>query len=207
MILQLLSYLLGTMTNIIPNNLFLQCVMLISPFIPLFIMAYTYSLRLVNAIESYKYERNNVLMSCFTTFFLGITSSHFFRMVNIIDDSIITQAVLYTTTIFFSLTVLVFLFPNVYILSLGGPLFSALNILIVSQILNYFYGSYDFFIFETVVGLFVFMGFIVYDTFVLLYTANLEIPNYALRSLSITLDILNIFVRVVTYLINKKKKN
>jgi len=128
-------------------------------------------------------------------------------MVNIIDDSIITQAVLYTTTIFFSLTVLVFLFPNVYILSLGGPLFSALNILIVSQILNYFYGSYDFFIFETVVGLFVFMGFIVYDTFVLLYTANLEIPNYALRSLSITLDILNIFVRVVTYLINKKKKN
>ena len=207
MILQLLSYLLGTMVSINPYNTFLNVLISISPFIPLFGMTYMYSLRVGNVVESIRYERTNVILSLVTTFLLGVGSSYFFQMVNMIDSTIITQAILYTTTIFLSLTSLVFLFPNVYILSLGGPLLSALNILILSQILNMFFMSYNFFMLETVIGLFVFMGFIVYDTFLLLHNADLDLPNYALRSLGITLDILNIFIRIVTYLLDKKRRD
>lgn len=150
---------------------------------------------------------------------LGLTISDLIHIVTYIDPLIIPQALGYTTVIFITSSVYVFINDpfkdNTKMLYyVGQLLYTLLTLTIVTTIVNNVFVKSSFVdSIELYVGLVIFSVYVVYDTSVIVQRCkykNINYNWYILDAMNLFLDFLNLFVRIIRFLIElktpKKKK-
>ena len=87
-----------------------------------------------------------------------------------------------------------------------GFLLSGLNLLVLMQFANIFFRSEMVFELDLYGGLMLFAGFVVYDTQKIMLKAQLGVRDYILDGLTLFLDVVNIFIRILRILGKSKKE-
>ncbi|CAG8557575.1 9128_t:CDS:2 [Ambispora leptoticha] len=114
------------------------------------------------------------------------------------SGSLIVKACIATSLIFVSFTLSALFSKRREYIYLGGILGSALSILGCVSILNLFLRSKILFSMELYLGLFMFCGYVLYDTQLILYRASkLGSRDVVGHSLDLFIDLVGIFVRVL----------
>ncbi|XP_064388565.1 probable Bax inhibitor 1 [Halichondria panicea] len=127
-------------------------------------------------------------------------------MVLEINPSIIPTAFLGTCVIFACFSLAALLSEKRSFLYLGGFLMSGLSMLCLMMFINIFIGSYMAFQIELYGGLFLFCGFILFDTQLIVEKCERGDNDYIWHSLDLFLDFVNIFCRLLIILASKEKK-
>ncbi len=117
---------------------------------------------------------------------------------------IVLQALGITTLVFFSLSYYVYTTGRDF-RSIGTFLMFALLGAILASVVNMFLGNALFSIILDVIVLIIFLGFVMYDMSKILRDYNNEDVNIAV--LSLYLDFLNIFIRILHLLVLSKRRN
>ena len=125
------------------------------------------------------------------------------------DPSIVFSAFLGTALVFTCFSAAAFLAVRRSLLYLYGSLSSALSLLCLVSFANLFARSQLLFDLNLYVGLVVFIGFVLVDTQIMIERFYSGVADPVKDSLSLFLDALNIFVRLLQILRknNNKKKN
>ncbi|XP_028388289.1 protein lifeguard 4 [Phyllostomus discolor] len=123
--------------------------------------------------------------------------------VTLYDVYIILQAFVLTTAVFLGLTMYTLQSKKDFS-KFGAGLFAVLWILCLSGILKLFFYSETMELVVAAVGALLFCGFIIYDTHSLMHRLSPE--EYILASISLYLDIINLFLHLLRFLeaVNKK---
>jgi FtsH-binding integral membrane protein len=118
------------------------------------------------------------------------------------NPGIASQAGLLTFTAFGALTMYAFLSRRDFS-AWGGFLFVGLIVLIVTSVLNMFFGSASGFTWIAAIGVLLFSGLLVFDTWRM---RNLYGPDdYVIAAVSIYLDLLNMFLFILSLLSGGRK--
>jgi FtsH-binding integral membrane protein len=144
------------------------------------------------------------------TWILGLVSS--FALTEIhkhLDPSIIPTALLITIAVFASLSTVVFFFPSPLYQALMGPCLSALTVFCLLSIVNYFVNSVWLWRIELYGGTILFALLIVVDTHFMLADRlqKDQDPDIVYHGLSLALDFINLFIRIVIILAELKSKD
>jgi len=118
---------------------------------------------------------------------------------------IIAMAAISTLAIFTAMSLLAFFSQRRSYLYLGGMLMTGLNLLLFSSFANFFFRSPFLFDIELYFGLIVFVGYVVFDTQLIIEKASHGDDDHLAHSLELFLDVLNLFVRLVILLAKRKK--
>jgi len=140
-------------------------------------------------------------------FLQGCSLGGLLQQVIDIDPRIITTAFLGTSTIFICFSLCALLSSRRSWLFLGGFLSSALTILFIGGIVNIFFQSYFWFSVQLYGGLLMFCGFVIFDTQLIVEKAARGDTDFIQHSLSLFMDFVNIFVRLLIILAKDKKKD
>ncbi|EAU91095.1 glutamate binding protein [Coprinopsis cinerea okayama7 len=137
---------------------------------------------------------NFVFLSTFTlmeAFTLGIVTAFY-------DDRLVMQALLITLGIFLGLTL--FTFQSKYDFSGMGPfLFGTLMALLFTGLISIFFPfNRTFDIVYACVGILLFSGYIVYDTYMI--NKRLSPDEYIMGAISLYLDFINLFINILRLL-------
>ena len=124
-----------------------------------------------------------------------------------IDSSIVLTAFLGTTAIFVCFSLAAIYAERRSMLYLGGFLSSALSLLLMAGFINIFARSEGLFNLQLYGGLLVFMGYIVFDSQMIIEKADAGIYDVQLHALDLFLDFVAIFVRLLIILSKNKKNN
>nr|XP_002120665.1 probable Bax inhibitor 1 [Ciona intestinalis] len=124
-----------------------------------------------------------------------------------VNPQIIMTAFLATTVIFICFSLSALYAQRRSYLYLGGMLMSCLTLLMVTSLLNLFMRSFAVFQFGLYVGTFVFCGFVVYDTQLIVEKHQNGDNDYIWHSVDLFLDFINIFRRLIIILGLNEKKN
>ena len=179
----------------------------ILPFLFIFMIFGTRMLYKGLIISSKTFEIVSVLFATMITLSLGVISHYKVFMTYMLDATLVPTAILYTCIAFTTLTLLVLFTPKLNYMFLGAPLLFALNLLCGISLINYiFTQNYSIFIFEAYLGVTIFMLYIIYDTHNILKNVDLDDPNYAIKSVNIALDIINLFSDILTILKDRRHK-
>jgi len=119
----------------------------------------------------------------------------------------VTVAFLATVIVFGCFSLMALLSPRRSWLYLGGFLMSCLFNLLLFGCLNIFLGSSFLFSIELNLGLLLFVGFVIFDTQLIVEKAAAGNKDYVLHALELFLDFLNIFVRLLIILAKKNKSS
>mmetsp|Transcript_42085 Transcript_42085/g.58872 ORF Transcript_42085/g.58872 Transcript_42085/m.58872 type:complete len:244 (+) Transcript_42085:54-785(+) len=128
------------------------------------------------------------------------------------DSSTIATALGGTVAIFSCFSLAAIFAPDRKFLYLGGILSSALMLMLMTTFLNLFasffgYASESLFMGVNVYfGLLVFMGFVLFDTQLIIAKAKSGNTDFILHALELFLDFINIFVRLLILFGKDKKK-
>lgn len=178
------SYLVGAY---IFANVLLSIVAIIVSFILLFFLIVT--------------ESSLVLI--LFAFTVGISSGPMLVEVNLIDQSIITEALGATLLVFIGLTAMAFTMPNDYpIFAICGFLYSSLSTMIWLGLLNIFFRNELFDMLLTYASIIVFTGYIIVDTHYMLNSPRSPVYHAG----QLFLDFINMFVNLVKLLWHLKRK-
>lgn len=141
-------------------------------------------------------------------FFKGMSLAPLIELVGYIDPSILPQAITSTALIFgsFSLAA-IFSKQQRGFLYLGGFLMSAISSLLWLSFFNIFMRSRMLFNAELYLGLLVFSLFIVYDTQLIVYKANLGITDHLAHAADLFVDLIGVFVRILIILAKNADKS
>jgi len=124
-----------------------------------------------------------------------------------LDPAILTSALLGTTAIFACFSMAALFSKDRTFLYLGGILSSAMTLMAVMSLANLFIGSFEVFMgVQVYFGLLVFVGFVCFDTQVIIARAEMGDTDYLAHALKLFLDFVNIFVRLLAILSNNKEK-
>lgn len=132
-----------------------------------------------------------------------------------VDPALVLSAALVTVAIFGTFTFIAMLTSDRPMLYLGGMLMSALGWMFFAGMINTLLGARTLFMtVELFFGLFIFCGFVIFDTQVLLARADeklaaggrLTTDDAATAAVRLFLDAVNIFVRVLIILIRNSQK-
>ncbi|XP_038072642.1 probable Bax inhibitor 1 [Patiria miniata] len=126
-------------------------------------------------------------------FFTGLSLGPLMQVVAKIDIQIIPTAFLGTCVIFGCFTLAALWSERRSFLFLGGTLMSGLSILMLMSLLNIFMGSTVIFRVEMYLCLAVFMGFVLFDTQLIVEKCNNGDKDYIWHSVDLFLDFINIF--------------
>lgn len=118
------------------------------------------------------------------------------------DYGTVLQALLLTCAVFAGLTAFTFQSKRDFS-KLGAGLFSCLLILIVTSFFRLFFQSDTTELLFAGAGAFLFCGFIIYDTFLLMKQLSPE--EHILASINLYLDIINLFLHILRVLNSLKK--
>jgi FtsH-binding integral membrane protein len=142
-------------------------------------------------------------------FFEGASIGPLIDMAIEIDPSIVATALAGATAIFACFTGSALLMKRRSLLYLGGFLMSALTMLIWMSLLNMFIGSMFLFNINLYGGLLLFCGFVAFDTQLVVERFASGDDDFVKHSLTLFLDFVNIFVRILVILMknsNKKRR-
>lgn len=127
-----------------------------------------------------------------------------------VNPALILTALFATSGIFVCFSLAALVAPKNYYLYLGGYLMGALSILLVLSIANMFFGARWVESLNLGVGLLVMMGYVLYDTQIVIYKYEHGHKDYLSNSISLFIDFVGIFVRILIILLrnadDKKKR-
>jgi FtsH-binding integral membrane protein len=123
-----------------------------------------------------------------------------------IDTMIVIRALFTTAVIFSSFTISALTTRRRSFLYLGGTLTSVMGFLILSSFFNAFFQSYFVFRLEIIIGLFVFCGYILYDTQLIVEKFERGSSDYIQHAIELFMDLFAIFVRILILLSSDKKE-
>mmetsp|Transcript_1603 Transcript_1603/g.1977 ORF Transcript_1603/g.1977 Transcript_1603/m.1977 type:complete len:245 (+) Transcript_1603:32-766(+) len=136
----------------------------------------------------------------------GICLSPLLKMANVVDERIIATAFLGTATIFLCFSMAALTSKRRSFLYLGGILGSTLMLLFFSSLLNIFFNSTFLFSIELYVGLAMFMGYVLFDTQVIIEAAEKGNDDFSWDAMKLFIDLVGIFVRILIILIKLNSK-
>jgi FtsH-binding integral membrane protein len=136
----------------------------------------------------------------------GITQGPLLQVVASIDPSIIMTAFLATALVFICFSISALLSNDRKWLAFGGILSSGLSWLLLFGFLNIFIKSQLIFELKLYAGLAIFCGFVLYDTQLIVEKCRCGDDDYIGHSLTLFLDLLNIFRHILILLTDKEVK-
>jgi len=139
-------------------------------------------------------------------FFQGASIGGLVLLAMMIDPKIVLTAFLGTVTVFGCLTASALLAKRKTYLFLGGFLSSAISTLFLLSILNIFLGLEFLDMFTIYASLFVFCGYVLYDTQLIIEKVNLGSRDYIKHSAELFTDLIGIFVRILIILMRKERR-
>jgi FtsH-binding integral membrane protein len=154
--------------------------------------------------EERKIERTGILLGL--GFFQGVAISPLIAQVLIMDPRILATAFLSTTTIFVCFSLSAILSERRSWLYLGGFLSSCLSMLFWGSLFQMFFHSYFLFNIQLYLGLVMFIGYVIFDTQIMIERAASGSKDYVADALQLFIDFVGIFVRILILLSKDKKK-
>eukprot|EP00043_Microstomoeca_roanoka_P011716 m.110701 g.110701 ORF g.110701 m.110701 type:complete len:243 (+) comp15273_c0_seq2:608-1336(+) len=134
----------------------------------------------------------------------GISVGPLLDLVAYIDPSIPTSALIMTTLVFATFTMMALKSPSRSMLYLGGTLGSLMLVSITMGLLNLFVGSLFIFKLELMLGIGIFSGLIAYDTQVIIEKHRLGDADYLSHALDLFIDVVALFRRILVLLAEMK---
>jgi FtsH-binding integral membrane protein len=145
---------------------------------------------------------------------IGLSSGPLLDAALIINPSLIITALLSTCVMFGCFTVSTFFADHRKYLYLGGTLTSMLSIMVLVSFLNIFLRSRFLFDAYLYVGLFVFCGFICYDTALIIEKKRMGDDDFIAHAMMLFMDFVTVFKKILIILMkreaekdNRKKRN
>eukprot|EP00823_Brevimastigomonas_motovehiculus_P001769 TRINITY_DN1240_c1_g1_i1.p1 TRINITY_DN1240_c1_g1~~TRINITY_DN1240_c1_g1_i1.p1 ORF type:complete len:239 (+),score=59.47 TRINITY_DN1240_c1_g1_i1:65-781(+) len=135
-----------------------------------------------------------------TGLFQGLSLGPLIHMAVTIDPRILPTAFLATTTIFVCFTLTALFTHRRYWLFLGGLLSSALSWMFLISVVTLFFPNHFLNSIHLYLGLFVFCGYVLFDTQLIVERANSGDLDYFWHALELFIDFVGIFVRVLILL-------
>ena len=152
------------------------------------------------------YHKRISLLALFG-FFEGISIGPLINLAIMIDPFIILVALACTMIIFISFSLAALTSQRRSYLYLGGFLSSALMILCFTSFIGFFVPSLRMVQLQLYGGLAVFSGFVIYDTQLIIEKASNGCKDFAGHALSLFMDLIQIFVRILMILMKNRKNN
>jgi len=140
-------------------------------------------------------------------FFQGAALGGLILVVLTMDPRIVLTAFLGTVTIFGCLTGSALLAKRKTYLFLGGFLSSAIMNLLLLSIINIFLRLEFLDMFVLYSGLFVFCGYVLYDTQIIIEKVNLGSRDFIRHAAELFTDLVGIFVRLLIILAKSNRRN
>jgi len=144
----------------------------------------------------------------------GLSMGPLLDMAIILNPTLILQALVSTCIIFGCFTVSTFFADHRKYLYLGGTLMSCLSIMMLASLLNIFLRSQILFDLYLYGGLFVFCGFICYDTALIIEKRRMGEEDYISHAMMLFIDFVDVFRHLLIILSKreadsdrKKKRN
>ncbi|CAG8522801.1 5511_t:CDS:2 [Paraglomus occultum] len=156
-------------------------------------------------------ENNNVRFGLLWVFAFmeGLSLGPLLKIAFAINGSgeMVYFAALCTAGIFAAFTLSAVLCERRSYLYLGGLLGSVLNLLLWSQVFNMFFRSKLLWSIELYTGLFMFCGYILYDTQAIIYRAACGYTDVVGHTVDLFIDLVGVFVRILVILMQKEEDN
>uniref|UniRef100_A0A7S4DXW7 Bax inhibitor 1 n=1 Tax=Lotharella globosa TaxID=91324 RepID=A0A7S4DXW7_9EUKA len=128
----------------------------------------------------------------------GLSLSPLLQMAVAVDERIVATAFLGTATIFLCFSLAAITSKRRSFLYLGGILGSTLTFLLISSLLNVFFQSMFLFNVELYLGLAMFVGYILFDTQVIIERAENGNDDFVWDAMKLFIDLVIVFVPVST---------
>ncbi|KAG1687046.1 hypothetical protein DVH05_005667 [Phytophthora capsici] len=136
---------------------------------------------------------------------MGLTVSTLVAVAIQVDPSILVSALLLTTLVFMCFTGSALLATRRSYLYLGGILSSTLSVLFLTSVLSLFKYSSFLFNINLYGGLFMFCGYVVFDTQMIIEKASMGDKDVLKHTLDLFMDLMSIFVRILIALLKNNK--
>eukprot|EP00245_Coleochaete_scutata_P004257 TRINITY_DN16591_c0_g1_i1.p1 TRINITY_DN16591_c0_g1~~TRINITY_DN16591_c0_g1_i1.p1 ORF type:complete len:251 (+),score=51.02 TRINITY_DN16591_c0_g1_i1:122-874(+) len=152
------------------------------------------------AIPGQEVSRVKLLMAA--ALFKGCSLGPLLELVANVDSGIIVTALVGTVAIFACFSGAALLSKRREFLFLGGLLSSAITLMLSMRLLSFFVGgSARLFQLELYGGLLLFVGYILFDTQLIVEKANLGDTDYVKHALDLFIDLVGVFVRILIILL------
>ncbi|CAH0475106.1 unnamed protein product [Peronospora belbahrii] len=151
--------------------------------------------------EQHYTRRFGILMTISAA--MGLTVSTLAAVAIKVDPSILVSALLLTTLVFMCFSASALIATRRSYLYLGGILSSALSLMFLTSVLSIF--TYSSFLFNVNLygGLFLFCGYVVFDTQFIIEKASAGDKDVLKHTLDLFTDLVSIFVRILIALLRK----
>lgn len=165
---------------------------------------------LIIPVIVYKYQESywkNILLYTIG-YSKGLFIGDLVSITNKINPDIVNISLTLTIVIFSTLSLLSLNFRNRFSLYLGGILFSCLNCMVIFNLFQY---AFDIFPLDFVINVDVYFGillfciYVFYDTQKIIYDANRNDKDSTYHALTLFIDFINIFIRLLVHMIKSKK--
>merc|ERR1712179_112035 len=140
-------------------------------------------------------------------FLTGLGMGPLLQMAIMMNPQLVPSAFMLTSVIFAGFTGAALFAPDGKNLYLGGTLLSGLSSLLFLGLLNIFFRSQLLFQVHLYIGLFIFCGFIVFDTQVIIRKARNGDRDFIAHSLDLFIDFVQIFRKVLILLMQKDERD
>jgi len=139
-------------------------------------------------------------------FFKGCSLGPLIQHAMYIDPGIIITALLGTTTIFACFTASALIAKRRSYLYLGGALSSIMSFMFLASFMNMFFRSSGMYNLQLYVGLFVFCGYVLFDTQMIIEKAAGGDRDYLWHAIELFIDFVEIFYRLVIILMKNAQQ-
>jgi len=140
-------------------------------------------------------------------FLTGLGLGPLLSIAIMMNPSLVPSALMLTSAIFACFTGVALVAPDGKYLYLGGTLLSGLSTLLFLGFLNIFFRSQLLFQVHLYIGLFIFCGFIMFDTQVIIRKARNGDKDFIAHSLDLFIDFVQIFRKVLILLMQKDERD
>jgi len=150
-----------------------------------------------------EYPKNLILTLLFT-FVMGVAIAPGMYLAERAVPGVVTQAGLLTFTAFGALS-LYAVFSRRDFSAWGAFFFVGLIVLLVASVLNIFFQSVAVGLFLSAIGVFVFSGLLVFDTWRIVRSGAYGQDDYVFAAVTIYLDLLNLFMFILSLLGGRRR--
>jgi FtsH-binding integral membrane protein len=148
-------------------------------------------------------------------FFKGMSIGGLIELaIHLESSALVFTALVGTTAVFACFALAAMISPRRSYLYLGATLGSAISLMFWGSIVNIFFNSYFFFNVQLYAGLLIFVGYVVYDTQLIIEKAGAGSKDVCWDAAELFIDFVAIFVRILIILLknsqekkDKKRKN
>ena len=150
-----------------------------------------------------EYPKNLILTFLFT-FVMGVAIAPGMYLAERAVPGVVTQAGLLTFAAFGALS-LYAVFSRRDFSAWGAFFFVGLIVLLVASLLNFFFQSVAVGLFLSAIGVFVFSGLLVFDTWRIVRSGTYGQDDYVFAAVTIYLDLLNLFMFILSLLGGRRR--